>query len=293
MHWIEIPNQLSPQISDKVLKLDINDDIMLAYEEFWLQLLNYAIDYAGPDDLAELLIDICTVHSQEEDQGQLSAYFANSLNRRVAGMLTYRVEGRAFDFFSLPDEDNQSYYKRELPFLLAHYQKLKQAAQYVKPLFKRLADENKYFAIKLSTGNDWFDMQVDEPEFGVLPAIDLAVLGGTEPPPKHPFAHLLPDGIESFNLVQELSDALIEYTPPHFSVICFEAKHVSTEAALWFSIECPQHPHDGTNQVNQRVREAAEKIATRIPSFNGSIFRLRLEEQPDGQWKTTWSVDDV
>jgi hypothetical protein len=63
------------------------------------------------------------------------------------------------------------------------------------------------------------------------------------------------------------------------------------ERGLFYQIECPEFPDDGTTGVNDRVHRAAtlliQQIATKQTSHAG--VRIKLNMQVDGAWER--SVD--
>src|SRR6266567_4165411 len=64
-------------------------------------------------------------------------------------------------------------------------------------------------------------------------------------------------------LVEELNAALIQYTPPHFKTIsCAITQGVEQgQDALFYDIQCPDFPDEGTTVPNDRVHRAATSLA--------------------------------
>lgn len=282
---------------ESTFHVDQNADLKTAYVEFWRRILTDALSYTGTEKWSSLNFDILDIQSQEEvDEddavGYLHAEFLNTIERPIEGLCNYYLKSRQYDFFYLDNENVKSYKARELPWFLEHYQMLKDAAQTneIQTLWVNLFDKQA-FTVRLATINDWFDMQIESPDFGPLPQADQVLLGlSSQQSPAHPLAHLMPAGMQTFALVEELSQALIQYTPPHFKTIHFQAFEVVDNgiATILYQIDCPEHPDDGTNQVNESIKNATASLARAIS--NGGAFchiRLRLTEQPDGQWQNS------
>jgi hypothetical protein len=104
-----------------------------------------------------------------------------------------------------------------------------------------------------------------------------------------PMLDLLPAGAATMPLLQELGDALIEYTPPNFEVIHCEITEGLEEGqrALFYKISCPQFPDDGTTVVNDRVHTAATRLVQRLSPARGSFpgVAVTLTMQKDGSWR--------
>jgi hypothetical protein len=89
-------------------------------------------------------------------------------------------------------------------------------------------------------------------------------------------------------LFQELTAALIQYTPGHFKLIHATIRPGGGEE-LSYEIGCPQFPDEGTNKVNARVQAAAMNLV-RYWTRDGAIFPgvlVVLTQQPDGTWKNS------
>jgi hypothetical protein len=88
--------------------------------------------------------------------------------------------------------------------------------------------------------------------------------------------------------VEELKQALVAYTPPHFeTILCTIALgNEGGRPALLYRIECPSAPEDGTTVVNEAVHHAATKLVREMTPAGGTFpgIKLRIELQKDGQW---------
>src|SRR6058998_3512262 len=131
--------------------------------------------------------------------------------------------------------------------------------------------------IQAATGNGCFDLQLTQQSFGPLPTNDERILAGKERIPDDPLADL-PAGVIDVNwmrLLNELTRALIEQGQP----------------ALFYEIQCPEFPDDGTNDdgtnvVNARIHSAATSVARYITAERGAFpgVILKFQVQPDENW---------
>jgi hypothetical protein len=107
--------------------------------------------------------------------------------------------------------------------------------------------------------------------------------------PSNPLLDLLPAGAATMPLLQELGDALIEYTPPNFEVIhCQITEGLEQgQRALFYKISCPQFPDDGTTVANDRVHKAATRLMPHIAPARGAFpgVAVTLTMQKDGNWR--------
>src|SRR5215475_2305532 len=107
--------------------------------------------------------------------------------------------------------------------------------------------------------------------------------------PANHLLDLLPAGAATMPLLQELGDALVEYTPPNFEVILCEITEglEQGQRALFYKISCPQFPDDGTTVANDRVHKAATRLVQQIAPAQGGFpgVAIRLELQKDGTWR--------
>lgn len=89
-------------------------------------------------------------------------------------------------------------------------------------------------------------------------------------------------------LFQELTGALIQYTPEHFKRIHCTIRPGGGEA-LSYEIGCPDFPDEGTSRANARVEAAATNLL-HYWTREGAIFpgvRVILTQEPDGTWKNS------
>lgn len=104
-----------------------------------------------------------------------------------------------------------------------------------------------------------------------------------------PMLDLLPAGAATMPLLQELGDALIQYTPPTFETIHCEITEglEQGQRALFYKISCPQFPDDGTTTVNDRVHTAATRLVQNMSQERGTFpgIAITLTMQKDGNWR--------
>jgi len=92
-----------------------------------------------------------------------------------------------------------------------------------------------------------------------------------------------------FTLFKELTAALIAYTPPHFkNVQCTVTVGLKEgQKALFYDIQCPQFPDEGTNVVSDQVQKAATALV-QFWTQEGVPFpglQVSLTQRPDGTWE--------
>jgi len=89
-------------------------------------------------------------------------------------------------------------------------------------------------------------------------------------------------------LVEEFTAALIQYTPPHFKNIYCKVTEgrEAGQRALFYDIQCPEFPDDGTTEPGTRLHSAATKLVQHVTAERGSFpgVIVRLAQQPDETW---------
>jgi hypothetical protein len=290
MKWIEERERTSKR-PNYVLTLEPAESLDLAWAELWKRIL---ADSSGLPAASRwnLAIDIYARTFEADSTGQTTAIFNNSLNRQSEDIGTYAVRGEQFTLLQGKDEDDTAFGRRQLAWFLDQYKRLKTAlgSDEVWPLYQRINGSHP-LPVRLATINGWFDLQPGEPGFGALPYEDQELMAGMEPRKEDPMESLgwgvitLPRG----SAIEELSEALIQYTPPHFKNIqCTIEEGVEEgQRALFYRIECPEFPDDGTTVANERVHRAAtllvQQMAPRQGAFSG--LRIKLNMQSDGSWQ--------
>ena len=91
---------------------------------------------------------------------------------------------------------------------------------------------------------------------------------------------------ELLALFQELTGALIQYTPEHFKTIHCTIRPSGSDE-LSYEIASLEFPEDGTTKPNARVAAAAESARTYWVR-EGALFPgvcVELTQKPDGQWQ--------
>jgi len=290
MKWIQEPGGPHGQ-PVSVLLVEHSEPMAAGWAEYWKRIL---IDGArlAPASRVGLAIDIYARTFAQDSTGQATAKFRNSLHRDPEGMGHYALRSEHFTFFQEKGEDDQAFGAKELPWLLDHYKAMKASLHDadVWPLCQRL-NASQPLAIRGATINGWFDLQAGREGFGTLPMADQELLAGMKPTWGESLEQLAA-GVFSAppdNALEELSAALIHYTPPHFRNIQCTIQE-STEnglRALFYRIECPEFPDDSTTVVNDRVHRAATLLVQQLAPEPGSFRGLRIElsQQADGEWQ--------
>jgi hypothetical protein len=269
-----------------VLVLESDEPLLPAFIAFWKRILSDGISNAT--QWQSLSVDIQDRQVVGDTQGCMHAVFLNAQLRPCESIGHYAVRSDAFDLYQGADENNDDFNKRELPWFLQHYAVLKQAAMSTDVLaLMQEINRIRPLRVDASTAFGWFDLQIGVDSFGTLPEEDQAMLAGLEPVQAPPLADLT-EGMP-LDLAQELNDALISYTPEHFKVICCEITMDSEagQPALFYKIECPDHPEDGTTVVNDRVHTAATRLVRAMTADGGAFpgLAIRLELADDGDWQ--------
>lgn len=290
MRWIEEPNKSFPKWPEHVLLIDPEEPLAPAWVEYWKRILTEG-NALPRGSRFKLNIEIY-VRTFEEDTCSATAKFYNSVNRQADEIGVYVLRGQHFTLLQGKDEDDSEFGPRQLVFLLEHYKALKSALRSAEvwPLYEQI-NRTQSLPIKLATINGWFEMLPDKDGFGNLPYEDQELLAGMEPSKPDPMAHLTAGVLSAprTTAIEELTAALIQYTPPHFNNIhCTMKEGVEQgQRALFYKIECPDFPDEGTTVVNDRVHRAAtllvQQMAPQPGTFSG--IKIDLNKQPDGNWQ--------
>jgi hypothetical protein len=288
-HWINERDANDPDLVHQALVLDADEPLAPVFVAFWQRILAEGCANAATSDWLSLAVEIADRQAEDDSQGWMGARFLNAQRRACAGVGRYYLRSDAFDFIQGDHESNAAFNRREIVWFLAQYQALKDAAQSpeVQALFRRI-ETIRPLPVNVATANGWFDLQVGQASFGPLPDEDEAMLSGEDPVPTDPLVELV-GGNDTMDLLQELGGALIEYTPPHFEVICCRITEglEQGQRALFYDVSCPQFPDDGTDVVNERVHTVATRLVQQMAPARGSFpgAMIRLELQKDGTWR--------
>jgi hypothetical protein len=288
MQWI---NETDENQTNQALVLEQDEPLLPAFVELWKRILSDGIATAQTSGWMSLSIDIQDRQTLDDTQGCMHAVFRDGQHRHCESPGHYYVRSDWFDFLQGRDEDNDTFNRREIRWLLEQYGLLKEAAKDAD--VRRLLQEInaiRRLAVDAATANDWFDLQVGQDSFGRLPSADQVMLAGLDPGPINPLADLMGGvvEIEPLDLFRELKAALIEYTPANFETIICEITQGTEQGqpALFYNIQCPQFPADGTTVVNDRVHRAATRLVREMTP-PGDVFRgiaIKLVLEGDGTW---------
>lgn len=294
MQWISERDATDQMLDHHALVLQPDDPIGPAYVEFWKRLLSEACTHASASGWRSLGVEICERQSDADEQGYMHARFRDAQGKPCKGVSEHFLRGDVFTCLEVRGEDRMVSRRRQLRFFLEHYTLLKQAAASpeVRPMLERL-DAIRPLAVDAAAGYGWFDLQVGEASFGPLPAEDQATLEGRGSSPADVLLDLA-GGNERMELLQELTAALVAYTPPSFDVICCDITEgiEQGQRALFYDIRCPRYPEEGTTVVNDRVHSAATRLVRHMAPAEGTFagISLRLEQQKDGSWSQSMKL---
>ena len=198
MKWIDEPDEKDASLVHHALMLEPLDPLPAAYVEYWKRILSDGCACAAASDWMSLSIDICDRQVDDDEAGYMHAMFCNGLKKSARGLGHYYVRGDAFDCIQLRGEDNKTFNKKQIRWLLEHYRVLKEATQHaeVRALFEKIA-AIRPLPITAATSYGWFDLQPGRDSFGPLPSEDQAMLAGNDPPPVNPLKDLM-GGIMEF-----------------------------------------------------------------------------------------------
>jgi hypothetical protein len=290
MRWINEPDHSDPNLTHHALVLEPDEPLGPAYIDYWKRILSDGCANAAHSGWRSLSIDVYGRQSEQDGRGWMHAAFRNAQRRACAGVGDYFLRSDVFTCMQADNEDNKTFDKKQIRWILAQYQVMKDAARSpeVQQLFRQI-NAIRPLPIDAATSYGWFDLQVDQDSFGALPSEDQPMLAGMDPVPTDPLLALLPGGPGSMDIMRELGAALIAYTPPNFETICCRITEgiEQGQRALFYDISCPQFPDDGTTEVNDRVHRAATQLVQQMAPSQGSFpgVVLKLELQKDGSWR--------
>lgn len=293
MQWTVEPNKSFPKWPHHVLVVEKQEPLGTAWVDYWKRILTEG----APLPIASrfsLALEIYARTFEKESTGQSTAKFNNSLNRQADGIGTFHVCSEHFDLLQGPGEDDEAFGRRQLIWMLDHYKNLKAVLKSpeVWPLYE-IINSSHPLPIRLATYNGWFDLLPDKDGFGTLPYEDQELLAGMVPRTPDPMEHLAAGVLNSppTTAIEELTAALIQYTPPHFKNIHCMIKEGLEQGrrALFYRIRCPDLADDDTSVVNDRVHRAATLFVHQMWPQPGTCpgVQIKLNMQPDGTWQRT------
>jgi len=294
MQWISERDENDATLMHHALALEANSPIEPAYVEFWKRILTDGCAHAASSGWQSLSVEICERQSEADDQGFMHAKFRNGDGKPCDGVAEYLLRSDAFTCLEVAGEERMAERRRQLVFFLDQYTLLKEAATTpeVRPLLEQIG-AIRPLTVEAAAGYGWFDLQIGQATFGPLPAEDRATLEGRQASPGEVLLELA-GGEERMEILQELTDALVAYTPPTFEVICCGIVEgiEDGQRALFYDIQCPSFPEDGTNVVNDRVHAPATRLVRHMAPAEGTFpgVALRLELQKDGRWRHTMTL---
>jgi len=294
MQWISERDATDAALTHHALVLEADDPIEPAYAEFWKRILADGCAQGPGSGWQSLSVEICERQSEADDQGYMHVKFRDGQHRACAGVAEYFLRSDAFTCLEVAGEERMAERRRQLVLFLDQYTLLKAAAAApeVQPLIAYIGALLPLI-VKGAAGYGWFDLQIGKATFGPLPAEDRATLEGRQATPAEVMLELA-GGEERMELMRELTAALVAFTPPSFDVICCGIVEgiEDGQRALFYDIQCPSLPDEGTNVVNDRVHAAATRLVQHMAPAQGTFpgVALRLEQQKDGNWRHTMTL---
>ena len=294
MQWISEADANDATLMHQALVLEADDPIEPAYVEFWKRILADGCAHGPGSGWQSLSVEICERQSEADDQGYMHLKFRDGQHKACEGVAAYFLRSDAFTCLEVAGEDRMVERRRQLGLFLDQYTLLKAAlaAPEVQPLLAYIGAIHPLI-VEAAAGFGWFDLQIGQATFGPLSAEDRATLEGRKASPSEIMQELA-GGDEQMEILRELTDALVAYTPPTFEVICCGIVEgiEDGQRALFYDIQCPSFPEDGTNVVNDRVHAPATRLVRHMAPAEGTFpgVALRLELQKDGRWRHTMTL---
>lgn len=197
MRWTDEPNRKDKSLQHHALMLEHSDPILPAYVEYWKRILSDGCGGASGSDWMSLSIDIYDRQVESDEPGYMHAVFRNGQKKSARGFGHFFLRGDAFDCIHPDGEDNEDLNRKEIRWLLQQYSVLKEAA--VTTEVRRLLEQItaiRPLPINAATSYGWFDLQLGQDSFGLLPSEDEAMLAGNDPPPVNALEDLMGEAVE-------------------------------------------------------------------------------------------------
>ena len=199
MKWIQEPDEDDETQVNHALVLEPDEPLLPAFVEYWKRILTDGCAKARKSHWESLAIDIAECQVEGDEQGCMQAVFHNGQQNPCSGIARYFVRSDMFTLIQPRGEDNKTFNRRQIRWLLEQFTNLKQAARDadVRKLLDKI-NAIRPLPIEASTSYGWFDLQVDKDSFGRLPSEDREMLAGRDPGPPNPLKDLM-GGIIDFD----------------------------------------------------------------------------------------------
>jgi hypothetical protein len=292
--WTPEPDEKDPTLIHQALVLQPDAPLEPALIEFWKRILSDGCANAASSGWRSLSIEICERQTEQDSQGYMHATFRDGQRKPCKGAGHYFLRSDAFTCLQGRGEDHKASSRKQSRWFLEQYTMLKAAARSpeVVPLFEKI-NGIRPMRVDAATGYGWFDLRAGEDSFGRLPAEDQAHLEHRDAAPGELLLDLI-GGSDQMQALQELTAALVAYTPPSFEIICCDITEgvEQGQRALFYNIQCPSFPDDGTSVVNDRVHKAATRLVRQMAPTDGAFpgIALRLELQKNGMWQQSMKL---
>jgi len=290
MYWTEKPNKTFPKWPYQMLVTESGGPIKPALVEYWKRILTDGFSLP-PASRVALSMQILSDSIAAGNTGSVQASFQKSTKSQSEGIGIFIVTSDHFNFAQGENEDRAAFDRRELEWWLEQYKLVKEAIRDPQtwPLFEKM-HASRAITVQAATANGWFELRPGQEGFGPLPANDQRLLAGKARTPDDPLKDLTSGvlDVERMRLVQAVNAALIQYTPPHFKNIqCKITEGMEQgQLALFYDIQCPEYPEEGTDRADARLHSAATRLVQHLTAEMGSFpgVSIKLNMQPDGNW---------
>jgi hypothetical protein len=290
MRWTVEPNVDHPKWPYNVLVTDGNESLESALVEYWKRILTDGSALA-PSARTELAIEILPKTFDKDDPGFSQAIFYTSMNRQCEGLGTYLLRHSDFTCIQSEEEEDDAFERKQLVWQLDQYAELKKALKdrAAWPLFEKIRASGP-LGIRVATSNGWIDFRADQEGLGPLPENDQLLLAGKETIPDDLLQDLAGGVLDIpwMRILEELTTALIQYTPPYFKNIHCKITEGTEQGkrALFYDIQCPEFPDEGTTEPGTRLHAAAIRMVQHLTAERGAFpgVIVRLTQQPNESW---------
>jgi hypothetical protein len=288
MRWTVEPNVDHPKWPYNVLVTDGNESLESALVEFWKRILTDGSALA-PSARTELAIEILPKTFDKDDPGFSQAIFYTSVNTQCEGLGSYLLRHGDFTCIQSEEEDDDAFERKQLVWQLDQYAELKKALKdrAAWPIFKKIRASGP-LGIRVATSNGWIDFRADQEGLGPLPENDQLLLAGKE---------TIPD-----DLLQDLACGVLDIpwrglwrSSPLLSSntrrllqehsLQDHGRHGTGQSEhLFYDIQCPEFPDEGTTEPGNRLHAAATCMVQHLTAERGAFRSDQTDTAVDESW---------
>src|SRR5262249_28924533 len=121
MKWTSEVDEDDPKVMQQALVLQPDEPLATAYVEYWKRFLSNACANPATWPWHWLSIQIGEQQSDADSQGWMETRFDNAQRRACAGASRYLLRSDAFTCFHNKGEDNKTFNKKQIRWLLEQY----------------------------------------------------------------------------------------------------------------------------------------------------------------------------